>query len=192
MSKNKLIIVEGSQGVGKGTITNILREQMPYTNLLRLSGTSDKTVEGKNKVYNIRIAELDMIRNSRFCDINFILDRSYLSEVVYCKLGYKDYSFENERKNLNSFLGELTNFYDVYVLVLTAYPHDFSFRLRRDKPEFLNLQFNTQNSIAQQEAYLEEVYNLKRTYPTINCHEVPTSGRDPYDIAYDILSVVRD
>ena len=29
--KNKVIIIEGAQGVGKGTITNILREQMPYT-----------------------------------------------------------------------------------------------------------------------------------------------------------------
>lgn len=189
--KNKVIIIEGAQGVGKGTITNILREQMPYTNLLRLSGTSDKTAEGKNKVYNIRVAELDMIRNSRFCDINFILDRSYLSEVVYCKIGYKDYTFEEESLNLNNFLNELTNYYDVYVIVLTATPEEFEKRLKRDKPEFLNLKFNPDSSIRQQEAYLEEMRNLKRTYPAINCYEVPTSGRDPYDIAYDILSVVR-
>ena len=190
--KNKVVIVEGAQGVGKGTITNILREQMPYTNLLRLSGTSDKTVEGKRKVYNIRIAELDMIRNNRFCDINFILDRSYLSEAVYCKIGYKDYTFEEESLNLNNFLNDLTNYYDVYVLVLTATPEEFEKRLKRDKPEFLNLKFNTESSIRQQVAYLAELKNIKRKYGNINCFEVPTTDRDPYDIAYDILSVVKD
>lgn len=190
--KNKVIIVEGAQGVGKGTITNILREQMPYTNLLRLSGNSDKTAEGKNKVYNIRMAELDMIRNSRFCDINFILDRSYLSEVVYCKIGYKDYTFEEESLNLNNFLDDLTNYYDVYVLVLTATPEEFESRLNRDKPEFLNLKFNTESSTRQQDAYLVEMKSIKRKYGKINCFEVPTTNRDPYDIAYDILSVVKD
>lgn len=190
--KNTVVIVEGAQGTGKSTISTILREQMPYTNLLRLSGTKDKTVTGRKKVYNARISELDMIRNSRGCDINFILDRSHISEAVYCSLGYKDYTFEEESKNLNSLLDDLTNYYDIYVLILTAYPHDFSFRLRRDKPEFLNLQFNTQNSINQQEAYLREMERLERTYPAINCYEIPTSGRDPYDIAYDILSVINN
>lgn len=190
--KNKVIIIEGAQGVGKGTITNILREQMPYTNLLRLSGTSDKTAEGKNKVYNIRVAELDMIRNSRFCDINFILDRSYLSEVVYCKIGYKDYTFEEESLNLNNLLNELTNYYDVYVIVLTATPEEFEKRLKRDKPKFLTLNFNVDSSLRQQEAYLEELMSIKRQYCNINCFEVPTTNRDPYDIVYDILSVVRD
>lgn len=190
--KNKVIIVEGSQGTGKSTISTILREQMPYTNLLRLSGTSDKTAEGKNKVYNIRIAELDMIRNSRFCDINFILDRSYLSEVVYCKIGYKDYTFEEESLNLNNFLDDLTNYYDVYVLVLTATPEEFESRLNRDKPEFLNLKFNTESSTRQQDAYLAKMKSIKRKYDNINCFEVPTTNRDPYDIAYDILSVVKE
>lgn len=190
--KNKVIIVEGSQGTGKSTISTILREQMPYTNLLRLSGTSDKTAEGKNKVYNIRIAELDMIRNSRFCDINFILDRSYLSEVVYCKIGYKDYTFEEESLNLNNFLDDLTNYYDVYVLVLTATPEEFESRLNRDKPEFLNLKFNTESSTRQQDAYLAEMKSIRRKYDNISCFEVPTTNRDPYDIAYDILSVVKE
>lgn len=190
--KNKVIIVEGSQGTGKSTISTILREQMPYTNLLRLSGTSDKTAEGKNKVYNTRVAELDMIRNSRFCDINFILDRSYLSEVVYCKIGYKDYTFEEESLNLNNFLDDLTSYYDVYVLVLTATPEEFESRLNRDKPEFLNLKFNTESSTRQQDAYLVEMKSIKRKYDNINCFEVPTTNRDPYDIAYDILSVVKE
>ena len=189
--KNKVIIVEGAQGVGKGTITNILREQMPYTNLLRLSGTSDKSKDGLKKVYNIRHTEICYLMETAGCDINYILDRSHLSEAVYCKLGYKNYYFEQETKSLNAHLNHLTKHYDVHVIVLTAYPHDFSFRLRRDKPEFLDLKFDSQNSLNQQNAYLSELKALQRDYPAINCHEVNTSGRDPYDIAYDILQVVN-
>ena len=43
--KPKLIIVEGAQGVGKGTVTNMLREKVPYSTLMRLSGIKDKTKE---------------------------------------------------------------------------------------------------------------------------------------------------
>lgn len=190
--RNKVIIVEGAQGVGKGTITNILREQMPYTNLLRLSGTSDKTKAGLSKVYEVRNSELDMILSSAGCSINYVLDRSHLTEAVYCKLGFKDYTFEKETEALNFKLGLISGLYDVHVVVLTAYPHDFSDRLIRDKPEFLNLKFDTQSSMLQQETYLEELKKIRREYPSINCYEVPTSGRDPYDIAYDLMSVVND
>lgn len=189
--KNKVIIVEGAQGVGKGTITNILREQMPYTNLLRLSGTSDKTREGLPKVYDLRMNELEMILACQGCDINFILDRSHLSEAVYCRLGFKDYEFTRETDRLNSLLETITYFYDVHLIVLTAHAHDFSFRLRRDKPEFLDLKFDVQSSWSQQEGYLAELKKIQREYPAINCYAVNTSGRDPYDIAYDILQVVN-
>ena len=190
--KNKVIIIEGAQGVGKGTITNIIREQMPYTNLLRLSGTSDKTVLGLKKVFDLRMNELEMIQSSYGCDINYILDRSHLSEAVYCRLGYKDYSFIEQTLILNSMLNTISKMYEVYVLVLTATPEEFESRLKRDKPEFLNLKFNAESSIRQQEAYLEELMSIKRQYCNINCFEVPTTNRDPYDIAYDILSIVRD
>ena len=49
MANSKIIIVEGPQGVGKTTITDYIRNTIPYTNLYRLSGTSDSTPSGKLK-----------------------------------------------------------------------------------------------------------------------------------------------
>ena len=39
--KPALIIMEGAQGVGKTTLTDYIRNSLPYTNLYRLSGHSD-------------------------------------------------------------------------------------------------------------------------------------------------------
>ena len=50
MKKEKIIIVEGPQGAGKTTITDYLRNTLPYTNLYRLSGISDSTKAGLEKV----------------------------------------------------------------------------------------------------------------------------------------------
>ena len=49
MANSKIVIVEGPQGVGKTTITDFLRHSMKYTNLYRLSGTSDSSKEGLKK-----------------------------------------------------------------------------------------------------------------------------------------------
>ena len=43
--KNRLIIVEGPQGTGKTNLTNFLRENIPSSNLYRLSGQKDKTLK---------------------------------------------------------------------------------------------------------------------------------------------------
>lgn len=49
MANSKIIIVEGPQGVGKTTITDFIRNSIPYTNLYRLNGTSDASKTGKAK-----------------------------------------------------------------------------------------------------------------------------------------------
>ena len=49
MANSKMIIVEGAQGTGKTTVTDYIRHSIKYTNLYRLSGTSDSTKEGKKK-----------------------------------------------------------------------------------------------------------------------------------------------
>ena len=60
--KPKLIIIEGSQGVGKGVITTLLREKIPYSTLMRLSGIKDNTKEtGLNKVYKLTSYILTLI-----------------------------------------------------------------------------------------------------------------------------------
>lgn len=50
MKKQKLIIVEGPQGTGKTTLTNYLRDNIPGSNLYRLSGQKIKRIPEKNIV----------------------------------------------------------------------------------------------------------------------------------------------
>ena len=47
MERSKVIIVEGPQGAGKTTLTNMLRELITSTNLIRMSGVKDKTETDK-------------------------------------------------------------------------------------------------------------------------------------------------
>lgn len=45
--KNRMIIVEGPQGTGKTTLAEYLRDNIPASNLYRLSGQRDKSESGK-------------------------------------------------------------------------------------------------------------------------------------------------
>jgi thymidylate kinase len=187
MSKPRLIIVEGAQGVGKGTITNLLREQMPYTNLYRLSGIKDKSEKACEKIYNIHKAVLVGVFETAECKINYILDRSFMSEKVYCNLDYKPYSFENESGELTNLLYFIGKEFDVQFIVLTADAQSFAERLKRDKPTYTDLSFTVQNSLNQQEEYLKEMNRLKVFCPSIESIAINTTGKDPYDIVYDII-----
>ena len=61
MANSKMIIVEGAQGTGKTTVTDYIRHSIKYTNLYRLSGTSDSTKEGKKKAQAMYDALMDYI-----------------------------------------------------------------------------------------------------------------------------------
>lgn len=189
---NKLIIVEGAQGVGKGTITNILREKMPYTNLLRLSGINDKSIYGKNKVFNIRESELDMIYKNAGKSINYILDRSYLTEAVFCRLGYKDYNFLEEEIYFNEKLNSISYLYDTYIVLLLATEKEFEKRLKRDKPNYIDVQFSVDNSIKQQEMYLSVIKNLSQVYTNINYLYIHTDNISPSHIVKNIFNAMQN
>lgn len=186
--KPNLIIVEGAQGVGKGTITNMLREKIPYSTLMRLSGIEDKTKQtGLEKVYRMRSNELKFIHDCVDCETTFILDRSHITEKVYCNLGYKEYDFIYEANILNEDLNLLTDKYNVHIIVLVLSDTDkFQDRLKRDKAEVEYSRFNISNSIAQQQQYLIEILNIAEQYPDINCIVIDTSN-ESIDEIYDTI-----
>ena len=103
-------------------------------------------------------------------DTNFILDRCYLSEKVYCNLGYKEYDFKTETEDLNDFLNMVTLFYDVYLIGLVLRDTNlYAKRLKRDKAEFEHSKFDIDNSIRQQNEYIKEINNIKNNYEHIKC-----------------------
>ena len=112
MKKEKIIIVEGPQGAGKTTITDYLRNTLPYTNLYRLSGISDSTKSGLEKVNRYYETLLDYMKKLENININLLFDRTFFSEEAYCRLGFKEYSFT---ESYNKFLKKLDNLdFDIY------------------------------------------------------------------------------
>lgn len=179
MANSKLIIVEGPQGAGKTTVTDFIRHSLPYTNLYRLSGTSDKTLAGKQKAKDMYNSLLNYIKTLENESINLLFDRTFFSEEVYCRLGYKEYSFTDVYDNL---LNELSSL-DFEIFFITLYLNDeneFEKRLSRDKKADVKYaKFNKENSINQQNAYLKIADEISKKYS--NIHVIKFNNSIPQD-----------
>lgn len=170
MERNKMIIVEGPQGTGKTTLTNYLRDNIPCSNLLRLAGQKDKTETGLNYSKKMYDALIEYLVKMQDIPMNMIFDRTFMTEEVYARLGYKDYSFSEEYRNLLEKFNNLK--YDIYYFSLyLENPELFRQRLARDSHH--NYQaFSTESSTNQQEKYLEISEELKE-YDNFNVIRMP-------------------
>ena len=180
MANSKIIIVEGAQGVGKTTITDYIRHFLKYTNLYRLSGTSDSTEEGKIKAKEMYDILLDYMENMENKSINLLFDRTFFSEENYTRLGFKEYSFSDVYYELVKRLNEMD--FDIYYI--TLYLSDtskFEERLiRKDKAVPDYAKFKVESSINQQKVYLEIADELKKIAPNIKVYNVDSSGDCEY------------
>lgn len=152
--KDKIIIVEGPQGVGKTTFTNLLREKIKSTDLYRLSGIKDRTETGKAKIKLKYEKLLDYMENCE--DINMVFDRTFFTNEVYSRLGYQNYEFTEIYDDLLKRLDNLENIekYDVYLVILYLQNESlYENRIKRDKHEYQK--FNIESSILQQREYLK-------------------------------------
>ena len=181
--KSKCIIVEGAQGCGKTHLANYLRENIPASNLYRLSGQKDKTGKGKEKSKNMYYALLNYMKEIEDSDINLVFDRTFFTEEVYSKLGYKDYSFDDVYEELLEMLGNLN--YDVYYIFL--YLKDvniYEVRLKREHHNYQN--FSLDNSINQQNTYKSLLDDIKRLKNT----KVYEIAMDNFDEAYKEINKI--
>lgn len=167
MANSKLIVVEGAQGAGKTTVTDFLRYSLSYTNLYRLCGTSDSSIEGKKKAEEMYINLLEYIKKMENKSINLLFDRTFFTEENYCRLGKKDYTFTDVYEKLLEDFSKL----DFEIYYITLYLKDtqkYHTRLdRKDKAAFKNSKFEAENSIRQQEVYLKMADEIKERYPNI-------------------------
>lgn len=187
MIKPKLIIVEGSQGSGKGTITTMLRENISCTTLMRLSGIKDKSKEtGLNKVFNLRLQELQFLLNTHDCETTYVLDRSFMTEKIYCNLGFKEYDFQQQYDLLVKFLDFIGQYYDIHFIVLNVDECEFANRLKRNKAEYEHAKFSVESSIKQQEEYMKELLLMNNDCKNINCHIV-LNNKSPQEVYNDVI-----
>lgn len=175
MANSKIIIVEGAQGAGKTTITDFLRYSIKYTNLYRLTGTSDSSEDGKRKATVMYKNLLKYIKTLENLSVNLLFDRTFFTEEVYCRLGFKEYTFTDVYEEL---LKELSTF-DFEIYYITLYLKDeslFEKRIQREGkavPEYAK--FKVESSINQQRAYLKIAEEIKNKYSNINVVNIENS-----------------
>lgn len=173
--KDTIIIVEGPQGVGKTTFTNYLREKIASADLYRLTGIKDKTETGYPKIKRKYLKLLEYVDNCE--DVNMIFDRTFFSEEVYSRLGFKSYSFHDIYEELLAKLDSLE--FEIYFVVL--YLEDttkFETRIKRDKHEYQK--FEVESSIKQQEEYLKLADEIKKETKNIKVLKINTDEDGAY------------
>ena len=168
MANSKIIIVEGAQGAGKTTITDYIRHAIPYTNLYRLSGTADSTPTGRAKSEKMYIDLVDYIEKLQNMSINLLFDGTFFTEEIYCRLGFKEYTFSDIYEKLLNRLANM-DFEIYYITLYLSDENEFEKRLNRaGKAKNAYAKFNKQSSINQQNAYLKMADEIAEKYPQIN------------------------
>lgn len=172
MANSKIIVVEGSQGAGKTTITDYIRHTLSYTNLYRLCGTSDSTITGKKKAKEMYEDLLEYMKKMENKSINLLFDRTFFTEENYCRLGKKEYSFTDVYEKLLKDFASL----DFEIYYITLYLEDESKYLERlnrgEKAVFKGSEFAANNSINQQKVYLQMADEIKKKYPNIKVFNI--------------------
>ena len=160
--EDTIIIVEGPQGAGKTTFTNYLREHMPATDLYRLAGIKDKTKTGLQKTSNRYFALLEYM--SKCTDVNMIFDRTFFTDEIYSRLGFKEYSFTETYNKLVEELDKL-NFKIYFVVLYLENEKLYETRIKRNKHQYQK--FEVESSIKQQREYLKMADEISKTTENI-------------------------
>ena len=182
---NRLIIIEGPQGTGKTTLANYLRENIPGSNLYRLSGQKEKEETGKLISKKMYEALLDYLEKMVDIPMDLIFDRTFFTEEVYARLRYKQYSFTDVYQSLLDRFLKLN--YEIYFINL--YLKDTSIYEKRLKREHHNYQaFSVESSIDQQNVYKEIGEKLRQNGVNV-CFLCMDDFNKAYDKVNKLLSI---
>ena len=183
----KMVIVEGPQGSGKTTLANYLRDNIPGANLYRLSGQKDKTLTGLEHSRKMYDALFEYLTKMQSVPMDMIFDRTFTTEEVYSRLGYKDYSFTEDYQLYLKLLERLE--YDIYYFSL--YLRDVElYRQRLDRGGHHNYQaFSVDSSREQQETFLELSHDLS-DLKNVSVIQLPMDDfKESYDTVNEVLKI---
>ncbi len=186
MDKNNMIIIEGPQGTGKSTLANYLRDNIASSNLYRLSGQRDKTNKGLELSIKMYDALLSYLKDMQNIPMDMIFDRTFMTEEVYARLGFKDYSFTEQYKCYSNLLNQLN--YNIHYFNLYLEDTDlFIKRLARDSHH--NYQAFSKDSSVKQQMMYSEIANELSQYNNINVHNL---AMDNFEESYsDVRKLLK-
>lgn len=135
---------------------------MSSTDLYRLTGIKDKDKTGLAK---IKIKYEKLLEYINACsDVDMIFDRTFFTEEIYSRLGFKNYSFTKEYNKLLKILDKLN--YEIYIIYLyLENEKEYKKRIKRDKHQYQN--FAVESSLKQQEEYKKLFKEVEKTTKNI-------------------------
>lgn len=176
MSKPYICFLEGCQGCGKTTLSNLMRENLGNCTLISLTGLKDKGEGGCLKTYSYHMNMLRMTYFNRDLGMSYVFARSPLSEYVYCNLDYKPYSFQCYFDLILKYLEDLTKYYDIYFINLKLKEDDIKQRLDRNK--FVYNDYSVKNSIQQIKEYDKGIKYICNNTKNIKCFTIENNDLD--------------
>ena len=189
----KLIILEGSRGVGKSTVAFKLRQKSTDATLVNFTGFGLDNQEGLDKVTDYYVAWLSFIYTMKNHDSLFICDRFFFSEAVYSQL-YKNYDFSARYKKFTDFRAKSSD--DIHIFHLTINDkEELKGRLVRDKVPFGQAEESVEQTLLQQERYTELFAELKSDYASnyhTHIHEIQTDGKSNDEVYEEIIKKLQE
>lgn len=186
--KNSIIIVEGQDRVGKDTLIDYIKSEFYETQFLEIKSTRLKTMDNLSnkyfrwsRLYYLNL--LRMIKNiSNINDSHLILNRSWISEIVYSKI----YRQTNQAILFNyekSVIEKISKHTNVILILLTD---DKTNLLKREDGDSVNL--HGKRFIDMEKKLFKEAFN-KSSIPNkifINC-----SGKTTEQIKTTVIKSIR-
>ena len=190
MKQNKptLILLEGHIGSGKSTTSTLIREKLSNYTLYRLTGLpSDTDTASKTYFYHSNI--LCSIEDCSFLGANFVLDRTFISNLVYTRMDNKDYSFELESETLCYTLRRIANKYDVYFINLYCSNDGELERRLGGRNKFQYVSHHIEQAKKQRDEY-HKYFEEKKDLEYLTVKEIDTTRKSSNEVLKEIVKII--
>lgn len=186
----RIVILEGSRGVGKSTLARAIREKISEITLVNPTGFHLDGEEGLAKIVKYYREWINMISSLHSHDSTFVFDRFFFTEKVFSEL-YKSYDFNNY---YDAFLEDLCDVAEVDVIFFTIDDvEELKTRLIRDKVPFGKAEESVLETLRQQDLYEDIMVDFYRNYTSdsIRLHTIDTSNKALEEIQNEVFKIIK-
>jgi thymidylate kinase len=188
---SRIIILEGSRGVGKSTVARAIREKISEITLVNPTGFHLNDLEGLDKVSKYYERWMNLLWSMKNHDSTLVFDRFFFSEMVFSKL-YKNYDFTEKYESLLFDLCTLPCEIDL-IFFKIGNEEELKERLLRDKVPFGKAEESVTETIKQQGAYDDIMSDIDHEYShiTFRLHYVDTTHKTPEQVQEEVFKIIK-